>query len=40
MKKQVTFTFLNPNSPQAVEAALAAILLEKLLAEARQDTPL
>lgn len=27
------FTFLDPNSPAAVEAALRRILLEKLLAE-------
>ena len=31
MSKPVTYTFENPNPPQAVEAALKAILLEKLL---------
>lgn len=29
----LTFTFVNPNSPAAFEAALKKILLEKLTAE-------
>lgn len=32
MQKTLTFTFVNPNPPQVVEAALKAVLLEKLLA--------
>ena len=40
MKTQLTFTFDNPNRPQTVEAALAAMVLEKLLAEVRQDKAL
>lgn len=30
MSKPVTYTFENPNTPQAVEEALKVILLEKL----------
>lgn len=30
MSRPVTYTFVNPNTPQAVEEALRAILLEKL----------
>ena len=35
MKKSsfLTYTFINPNSPAAFEAALKKILLNKLLAE-------
>lgn len=40
MKTQLTFTFDNPNRPQTVEVALAAMVLEKLLAEVRQDKTL
>ena len=29
----LTYTFINPNSPAAFEAALKKILLDKLLAE-------
>lgn len=31
MRKALTFTFTDPNPPQAVEAALKAVLIEKLL---------
>lgn len=33
MKKALTFTFVNPNSPAVFEEALKMILLDKLLAE-------
>lgn len=33
MKASPVFTFVNPNSPAAVEEFLKRILLEKLLAE-------
>ena len=32
-KPELTFTYINPNSPSAFEAALKKILLDKLLAE-------
>lgn len=36
MAVPLTFTFVNPNTPKAVESALREILLEKLMTDHRQ----
>lgn len=35
---QLTFTFVNPNTPKEFERQLQKILIDKLLSQCREDT--
>ena len=38
-KPKVTYTFIDPNRPEAVTAVLRSILVEKLTSEQAQSAP-